>query len=116
MPLYWHDSFMVYQKTIGDDMAKTPALDTAARLRQIKAAGEASATPATHAPIQPVDPERKSNRPDRKGKSLVAAHVNRDAAKQLRMLAVENDTTVQSLVVEGLNLLFKHHGKPQIAE
>jgi len=39
-----------------------------------------------------------------------------DAAKQLRMLAVENDTTVQSLVVEALNLLFKHHGKPQIAE
>jgi hypothetical protein len=97
-------------------MTKAPALDTLARLRQIKAAGEASATPATHAPPPPVDPERKSNRPDREGKSLVAGHVNRDAAKQLRMLAVEHDTTVQALIVEALNLLFKNYGKPQIAE
>jgi hypothetical protein len=97
-------------------MAKTPALDTAARLRQIKAASEASAAPATHTSPPPAEPERKANRPDREGKSLVAAHVNKHAAKQLRMLAVEHDTTVQALVVEALNLLFKNYGKPQIAE
>src|SRR4051812_8624796 len=116
MPLYRHNGFTVYHTTIGENMSKAPALDTAARLRQIKAAGEASAAPAAHTSPTPDEPGRKVSRPDRQGKSLVAAHVNRHAAKQLRMLAVEQDTTVQALVIESLNLLFKNYGKPQIAE
>jgi hypothetical protein len=98
-------------------MAKAPALDAAARLKQIRQTAEASAAPAVHTPPPPpAEPEHKASRPDREGKSLVAAHVNKHAAKQLRMLAVEQDTTVQALVVESLNLLFKTYGKPQIAE
>jgi hypothetical protein len=31
------------------------------------------------------------------------------------MLAAEQDTTVQDLIKEGLNLMFSAHGKPPIA-
>lgn len=36
--------------------------------------------------------------------------------RQLRMLAAENDTTIQALLGEGLNDLFAKYGKPEIVE
>lgn len=38
-----------------------------------------------------------------------------ECAKQMRMLAAEQDTTVQGLIRDGLNLMFQKHGKPPIA-
>jgi hypothetical protein len=35
--------------------------------------------------------------------------------RQLRLLAAENDTTIQALLAEALNDLFAKHGKPEIA-
>ena len=34
---------------------------------------------------------------------------------QLKILAVQNDTTLHSLVAEAFNDLFAKHGKPEIA-
>jgi hypothetical protein len=35
--------------------------------------------------------------------------------KQLKIMAAADDTTIQALLTEALNDLFKKHGKPHIA-
>ena len=54
-------------------------------------------------------------RQDRQDKRQVAGFFSAECAKQLRMLAAEEDTTVQDLIKEGLNLMFTAHGKAPIA-
>ncbi len=53
--------------------------------------------------------------PSRRGKRNVSAYIDSTAAKQLRLLAVEQDTSTQALVEEALNDLFRKHGKSAIA-
>lgn len=53
--------------------------------------------------------------PSRVGKSFVGGYFQPEVAKQMRMLAVEQGTTVQALTGEALNHLFAAYGKPQIA-
>ena len=54
-------------------------------------------------------------RQDRQDKRQIAGFFSAECAKQLRMLAAEEDTTVQDLIKEGLNLMFTAHGKLPIA-
>ncbi len=54
-------------------------------------------------------------RQDRQDKRQIAGFFSAECAKQIRMLAAEEDTTVQDLIKEGLNLMFTVHGKPPIA-
>jgi len=54
-------------------------------------------------------------RQDRQDKRQIAGFFSPECAKQLRILAAEEDTTVQDLIREGLNLMFSAHGKPPIA-
>src|ERR1700710_2023119 len=49
------------------------------------------------------------------GTRQVAAHFPEDVAWQLRGLAVDRKTTVQSLLAEALNDLFAKYGKPEVA-
>lgn len=51
----------------------------------------------------------------RRGKSFVGGYFPPEVARQVKLLAVENDTTVQSLTGEALNHLFASYGKPEIA-
>ena len=53
--------------------------------------------------------------PSRVGKRQVAAYFPIPVQKQLKLLAVENDTTVQNILAEALNDLFAKYGKPEIA-
>ena len=53
--------------------------------------------------------------PSRAGKRQVAAYFPVPVQKQLKLLAVENDTTLQNLLGEALNDLFAKYGKPEIA-
>lgn len=55
-------------------------------------------------------------RPSREGKQLIAGHFPRSVAKQLKLLSVEDDTTVQELLAEALDLLFIKKGKARIAD
>lgn len=55
-------------------------------------------------------------RPAREGKQLIAGHFPKSVAKQLKLLSVEDDTTVQDLLAEALDLLFVKKGKARIAE
>ena len=45
----------------------------------------------------------------------IAGFFSKEASKQLRLLALETDGTVQSLLAEALNDLFTKHHKPPIA-
>jgi hypothetical protein len=55
-------------------------------------------------------------RPSREGKQLIAGHFPKSVAKQLKLLSVEDDTTVQELLAEALDLLFVKKGRARIAE
>jgi hypothetical protein len=46
----------------------------------------------------------------------VLTRINPDGWRALRMLAVENDTTLNALAVEAFNDLLKKHGKRQSIE
>ncbi len=54
-------------------------------------------------------------RQDRQDKRQIAGFFSAECAKQLRMLAAEEDATVQDLIREALNLMFTAHNKPPIA-
>ena len=58
----------------------------------------------------------KFERPSRKGTKFIAGHFNPTVARQLRMLAVEEDTTIQALLAEALDLLFVKKNKPAIED
>ena len=45
----------------------------------------------------------------------VLFRLNEAAKKQLDIMALENDTSRQALMIEAVNRLFKKFGKPQIA-
>lgn len=77
--------------------------------RQARAEPPAPATAAPRAEPSPAAP--KFHRPSRAGKRLIAAHVDPKVAKQLKLLAAEDDTTVQALIEEALDLLFIKKGR-----
>jgi predicted HicB family RNase H-like nuclease len=53
--------------------------------------------------------------PSREGQRAVTLYVKPEAHKQLRLLGVEQGVSVQELMTEALNALFKKHGKSLIA-
>lgn len=70
-------------------------------------AAEATAT-AERSP-QPVRPSRKNTK-------HVGGYFDPAVSKQLRVIAAEEDTSVQALIAEGLDLVFQARRKPMIAK
>jgi hypothetical protein len=68
----------------------------------------------------PVEVERSPEPPAiisaRAGKRLIGGHFDRSVSRQLRELAAREDSTVQALLAEALNMLFAACELPQIAE
>jgi hypothetical protein len=65
---------------------------------------------------QPVAPKTKAPMPKgRGGTSPITVHFPKQVRDQLKILAVNNDTTLHNLVAEALNDLFAKFGKPEIA-
>jgi hypothetical protein len=62
----------------------------------------------------PETPTRKTQ-PSREGTVLIAVHQAPEVRRQLKLIALEEDRTVTSLLVEGINLIFTRYGKPEIA-
>ncbi|MBD2341967.1 hypothetical protein H6G64_34105 [Calothrix sp. FACHB-156] len=48
-------------------------------------------------------------------RGAIAGHFDPAVSKQLKQLALEQDTTVQALLAEALNDLFEKYGKKAIA-
>ena len=74
--------------------------------------------------VPPTEPEVKEKAfspvgrqqsPSRVGKKPVTVYYGKEAHLQLKILAAEQDTTIQELHVDALNALFVKHGKPPIA-
>lgn len=63
-----------------------------------------------------VEAQAEFYRPSREGKQLIAGHFPKSVGKQLKLLSVEEDTTVQELLAEALDLLFVKKGRARIAD
>ncbi|MGC9271855.1 ribbon-helix-helix domain-containing protein, partial [Acidiphilium sp.] len=59
---------------------------------------------------------RTGQPPSRVGKKGVTFYLDPDAMKQLRGIGVEEDVTLQGLMIEAANMLFKSRGKAEIAK
>jgi hypothetical protein len=94
-------------------MSKKPNLaavvEAAGSIRRQPALPPASAVPV----VSPATPTAKPR--VRQSTRQVAAHFPEEVAWQLRELAAERRTTIQSLIAEALNDLFQKHGRPEIA-
>ena len=67
-----------------------------------------------------VDPKtkairREANQPSRAETKPITVHYPKPVRDQLKILAVEQDTTLHSLIGESFNMLFAKYGKPEIA-
>lgn len=72
------------------------------------------------APAAPKEPEPRTDaipqkRPDRIGKRAQLFQLSEAAKKQFAILAIEQDTTQQALLVEAVNDLFRRYNKQPIA-
>ena len=79
----------------------------------------ADALKPRQAPPAPSAPEPDTHgyrAPSRRGRKAVTIYLDTAAHRQLRMLALEQNRSVQDLAVEVLNDLFQKHGKPRIAD
>ena len=65
----------------------------------------------------PVSRQRlKAPAPSRRGKKALIGYFDPSVSKQLKQLALDEDSTVQQLLGEALDLLSQARGKPLIAQ
>jgi hypothetical protein len=78
---------------------------------------KASGAPAAAQSLQET-PEAKTTAKGkgREGRQFIAAHVVPEAAKQFKLLAVQQERTTQALLVEAINDLFAKYGLSRIAD
>lgn len=86
---------------------------------------QAASSPAPATPLQsPRSAQKNSPRaggdstnyqaPSRTGKRLIGGHFSPEVAKHLKILAAEEETSIQALLEEALGLLFVKKGKGHI--
>ncbi|MCY4671754.1 MAG: hypothetical protein OXC29_27695 [Rhodococcus sp.] len=92
-------------------MSKSTALRDAMMGRR----EEESPAPAQAIRKASSDPNNPHYRPGRDGKANITGYFQPPVKRQLRILAAEQDTTIQALLEEAINDLFAKHGKPEIA-
>ena len=61
-------------------------------------------------------PKTSARGKSREGRQFIAAHVIPEAAKQFKLLAVQQERTTQALLVEAINDLFAKYGLSRIAD
>jgi hypothetical protein len=77
-----------------------------------------ASAPQNVAQIKPT-PERvipSGRGSGRAGKAMVAGWYDKVAVKQLRMIAVNRETTIQQQLARAINLLFREEGLPALAQ
>jgi len=75
-----------------------------------------SASPAALSRKEPVPTRTAVKGIGRHGRQFIAAHVVPEAAKQFKLLAVQQERTTQALLVEAINDLFAKYGLSRIAD
>jgi hypothetical protein len=89
-------------------MAKHSSLSEA--LRQAGGRAEPPKPQAVAAPAA-----KASRTPGRRGKKTIAGFFDPAASRQIKQLALDEDSDVQELLREAINDLFEKRGKPRIA-
>jgi hypothetical protein len=82
--------------------------------RQLPKETPAPAAPAAPAPAEPGPAPAKFHRPVRDGRRFMGGHFDPNVLKQMKWLAVEEDTTTQKLLEEAIDLLFIKKGRGKI--
>ena len=62
-----------------------------------------------------VPETHKQRCPARQGRKMIAGYFDPTVHRQLKLIGLEEDKTIQDLLEEALNGLFANHGKPPIA-
>jgi hypothetical protein len=83
--------------------AMQAVLDRAARAAPPPVVGRRAERPLNAA--EEVPPRASLERPSRQNTRLVGGHFKPELARQLRILAAEEDTTIQALLEEAIDLL-----------
>lgn len=97
-------------------MAKKPSLAVAVHEAAGKQPAKQTPTPAIARPNRnPANAAPTSKRPGRTDTRVVSGHFDPAVQKQLRQMALDDDTTVQELLREALNDLFTKHNKKPLA-
>jgi predicted HicB family RNase H-like nuclease len=73
------------------------------------------ARPRKKPEVVPQPQGRAGLPPSRQGKKALTGYFDPEVVKQLKVMAAAEDTTIQALMSEALNDLFKKYGKPHIA-
>ena len=76
---------------------------------------EPTASTASRRKPKPSSSEPSNPRPGRVGTKLIGGHFEPAVARQLRLIAAEEDTTIQALLAEALDLLFVKKGKTRVS-
>ncbi len=92
------------------NMVKKTSLSTALH----EASGK-KPTPVTTTDNRPEPSTRSELPPVRQGKKMISGYFDPAVARQLKQLALDNDSTVQALLGEALNELFIKYNKKPIA-
>jgi hypothetical protein len=82
--------------------------------QKVTAPAESPTPPSPPPATEPPQPAKTYERPSRQNKRLIGGHFDPAVARRLRRLAAEEDTTVQALLEEALDLLFVKKGKGKI--
>lgn len=72
-------------------------------------------TKSTPRDAEREDSTRSQLPPSRRGKKALTGYFEPEVMKQLKVMAAAEETTIQALLTEALNDLFKKYGKPHIA-
>jgi hypothetical protein len=96
-------------------MSKKPNLASVVEAAGSTRRSYASEPAAEAAPVQEAVPPVPARVKTRLATRQIAAHFPEEVAWQLRELAVERRSTVQSLMGEALNDLFRKYGRPELA-
>lgn len=85
------------------------------RLKQVGSGKAATGKVQPAAKAKPANKKSPHYRPSRAGRKAIIGYFDPMVSKQVRQLALDEDTSVEALVGEALDLLFENRGLPQIA-
>jgi hypothetical protein len=85
------------------------------RLQQVGQGKSATGKVQSVAPTKPANKSSAHYRPSRDGKKAITGYYDPAVSKQIKQLALDEDTSVEGLLGEALNFLFENRGLPQIA-
>lgn len=103
----------------GNAASKTPAELEASSEDQGESALELEAAPArgpaSPALTEPAPANRYPKAKTREGKRVATVYLEHEALRQLQKVGFDEETTIQALLVEGINAVFERRGLSRIA-